>query len=434
MNPSHCHLLSSRRHFFEQTGAGFAWLALCALLRQQSLANTPAASKPRKPHHPPKAKRVLFLLMQGGPSHLDTFDYKPQTDQPEFTPSPFEFKASGKSGLMISSVFPKLAEHADDLCILNGMHTSSGEHYAAQVAFFTGDEGSRSPALGAWSYYGLGSENEELPGFISIGGAGGTRGNSSAYLPSRYQGVPIHSREGLPFLRPRQPEVVQKSQIQLLQSMGARLQKEDPGNTEIEAATRSFQQGFAMQTSVPNLLDIREVDEKTKELYGQSEFGRECLLASRLAQKGVRFIQLSHRDWDHHSELEKGLRSSAAGVDGPIAALITDLKNHDLLKDTLIVWGGEFGRSPRMVDKGRDHNNQGFSMWMAGGGVKGGMRYGATDEIGRVAVDGRMSIRDLHATILYALGLDMAELTEPWLESDARLRLHKGEAAKVLFT
>jgi hypothetical protein len=374
-------------------------------------------------------------MMDGGPSHLDTFDYKPKIARADFDPSPFEFRAFGKSGLRMANIFPNLSTHADDLCLLNGMYASSGEHTAARLGLLTGSEMIRRPALGAWSFYGMGTENEDLPGFVTIGSSGGVgvRGFSSAYLPSRYQGIRMDSGLGIPFLGPLRSKDVQKSQVELIRDMSRRLEKEDPRNSEIDAVARSFERAFAMQASVPKIMDFSKVDKKTKESYGNTLFGRKCLLASRLVQNGVRFVQLDLSGWDHHSDLPKVLLERTKEMDAPVAALIGDLKNQDLLKDTLIVWGGEFGRSPRMSSGGRDHNNEGFTMWMAGGGVKGGIRYGATDDIGKKAVDGRVSMSDLHATILYALGLDAEKVYEPWLENDASLRSSPGHAVKSIF-
>ena len=423
MNPLHCshtRLVSGRRDFLQHTSAGFGWLALNAM---QAQAESPL--DPKKPHLTPKAKRVIFFFMDGGPSHLDTFDHKPKMPiSAQATPSYFDFKPGGKSGLMMSEIFPRLSEHADHMCILNGMHTVTASHTEAQLALHTGTDRGARPSLGAWSIYGLGSESEDLPGFISIDPVGGVgvRGYGNAYLPSVYQGTRLTSGQGLAFIQPRQAEEEQLRQIKLMRRLGHQLQLEDPANTEIEGVISSFERAFSMQTAVPEVLDLTTEDEKSLKLYGESKLGKQCLLARRLAEKGVRFIEIGVSGWDNHSNIKTSLQAKGTEIDGPIAALIGDLKERSMLDETLIVWGGEFGRTPRSRSGGRDHNNKGFSMWLAGGGVKGGHRHGATDEIGEEAVEGKVSILDLHATILHLLGLKIDKLTYPFASRDVRLR------------
>jgi len=423
MSPPHCsqtRIVSGRREFLRHTSAGFGWLALHAM---QAGAATPM--DPKQPHLTPKAKRVIFLFMDGGPSHLDTFDHKPKMPfSADATPSVFDFKPGGKSGLMMSSIFPKLSGHADHMCLLNGMHTVTASHTEAQLALHTGTDRGVRPSLGSWSIYGLGSESEDLPGFISIDPVGGVgaRGYGNAYLPSVYQGTRLASGQGLAFIEPRQAEEEQLRQIALMRRLGHQLQLEDPANTEIEGVISSFERAFSMQTAVPEVLDLTTEDEKSLKLYGDSKLGKQCLLARRLAEKGVRFIQIGVGGWDNHSNIKSSLLAKGAEIDGPIAALMTDLKQRSMLDDTLIVWGGEFGRTPRSRNGGRDHNNKGFSMWLAGGGVKGGHRHGATDETGEEAVEGKVSILDLHATVLHLLGLKIDKLTYPFASRDVRLR------------
>lgn len=426
MNPLHCshtRLVSGRRDFLRHTSAGFGWLALNAMQAQLAAAASPL--DPKKPHLTPKAKRVIFFFMDGGPSHLDTFDHKPKLKNSEqATPSVFDFIPGGKSGLMMSSIFPKLAQHADHMCILNGMHTVTASHTEAQLALHTGTDRGVRPSLGSWTLYGLGSESQELPGFISIDPVGGVgaRGYGNAYLPSVYQGTKLTSGKGLAFIEPKQAEAEQLRQIALMRRLGHQLQLEDPANSEIEGVISSFERAFAMQTAVPAVLDITTETDATVKLYGDTQFGKQCLLARRLAEDGVRFIQIGVGGWDNHSNIQSSLQAKGAEIDGPIAALMTDLKERSMLEDTLIVWGGEFGRTPRSRNGGRDHNNKGFSMWLAGGGVKGGHRHGATNDIGAEAVDGMVSMSDLHATILHLLGLKIEKLTYPFADRDVRLR------------
>ena len=438
MNTHHCsqtRVIASRRDFLQSTGTGFGWLALNAM--QAQLASAASPLDPKKPHIAPKAKRVIFFFMDGGPSHLDTFDYKPKMKiSAQATPSVFDFKPGGKSGLMMSSIFPKLAEHADHMCVLNGMHTVTASHTEAQLALHTGTDRGVRPSLGSWTLYGLGSETQDLPGFITIDPVGGVgvRGYGNAYLSSIYQGTRLTSGKGLAFIEPKQAEAEQLRQIDLMRRLGHQLQLEDPANTEIEGVISSFERAFAMQTSVPEVLDITKEDAATIKLYGESKLGQQCLLARRLAEKGVRFIQIGVGGWDNHSNIKGALEGKGAQIDGPIAALMTDLKQRSLLEDTLIVWGGEFGRTPRSRNGGRDHNNKGFSMWLAGGGVKGGHRHGATNDVGAEAVEGRVSILDLHATILHLLGLKMEKLTYPFADRDVRLRGDLGSVVQEILT
>ena len=434
----------SRRAMLTQSAVGFGWLAFSALHAAE--ARGPLA--PKATHFPAKAKRVIFLFMNGGPSHLDTFDWKPVLakngpgGRSKHLAPVFKFSPAGKSGIPISEVFPNLAKVADDLCVLNGMKTYNAGHQQAVVTVHTGSERFVRPSLGAWCVYGLGSESQELPGFVTIdpiGDQGGAQNYGSAFLPAHYQGVKLGGTGGgIPDLTPRLDAASQRKQLDFIQRSNARLLQTDPGHAELEGVIGSYEMAFRMQTSVPDAVDLSREPESVRELYGLNDgrteaFGTRCLLARRLAEKGVRFIQLTSNGWDHHNNLRQSLGDRATSIDKPIAGLITDLKQRGMLKDTLIVWGGEFGRTAH-DDKGdgngRGHANRGYTMWMAGGGVKGGLRYGATDDMGIDAVEGIMDTPDLHATILHLLGLDHEQLTFPYAGRDFRLTDTSGEVAK----
>lgn len=437
---------NTRRDFLQQTSAGFGWLAFSALRAEPSKAYVnPLAPKPT--HFPAKANRVIFLYMQGGPSHMETFDWKPEMSgrkggAHKLLGPVLNFKPQGKSGIMISEAFPELSKQADELCLLNGCQTKTPSHQQATVALHTGNDMFVRPSVGAWCVYGLGSDAQDLPGYITIDpphDQGGAMNYGSAFLPATYQGTRIgNGRGGLPNLDPRLGEGDQRTQVNFVQKLNRRLMEtHDPANPELEGIIQSMQLACKMQTSVPGVLNLSDEPESVRELYGigrrtTDRFGTQCLTARRLAEKGVRFIQISHNGWDHHNHLREGIMGRAESIDKPIAALIADLKQRDMLKDTLILWGGEFGRGAH-DDKGdgngRGHNAKGFSMWMAGGGVKGGMRYGATDETGAEAVAGRLGTHDLHATVLHLLGLDHERLTFKYAGRDFRLTDVAGEVA-----
>jgi hypothetical protein len=448
--------VQSRRAMLQHTAAGFGWLAFSALNGwthagdQQN--SSPLASRPT--HFAPRAKRVIFLFMQGGPSHLDTFDWKPElkakggkTSSGEkgrggvLLPPQFEFTQHGQSGLPISSLFPALSAHADDLCLLNGMHTSNAAHPQATIALHTGSVNFVRPSIGSWVTYGLGTENQDLPGFVTINpvGLGGAQNYGSSFLPASYQGTRVElDVGGIANVRNRHlsPER-QRSQIDLIQSMNRELLDKHPKSPELEGVIQSYELAYKMQTSVPEVLDLVKESSDTLNRYGIGNgatdgFGRQCLMARRLAETGVRFIQVSKGGWDQHRDLKSALSRNCQAIDVPIAGLLQDLKDRDMLKDTLVLWGGEFGRSPQDQANGGDgrrHNNQGYTMWMAGGGVKGGMRYGSTDELGGVAVQSKMGTHDLHATILHLLGLDHTKLTYRYSGRDFRLTDVYGEVA-----
>jgi hypothetical protein len=451
--------VAGRRAFLERTSVGFGWLAFSALQAQWSRAAEPGSSQvrqsrgplaPKEPHFTPQAKHVIFLFMAGGPSHVDTFDWKPQLAKAgpgggrgKYLAPVFKFRPCGDSGLMISEVFPHLAKHADKLCLLNGMHTAVAGHQQATITLHTGSGNFVRPSLGAWTFYGLGSEADDLPGFITInpiGDLGGAQNYGSAFLPAVYQGTRLSTgQRGVPNIENRHlAGGDQRRQLDFVERANRRLLADDPSDPTLQGLLESYELAFKMQTSVPNTLDLSREPAQIHELYGLDDsptqaFGAQCLMARRLAEKGVRFIQLTSQGWDQHNNLREAHGRNAAAIDKPIAGLIADLDQRGMLKETLIVWGGEFGRTPR-DDKGdgngRGHANKGYSMWMCGGGVKGGMRYGATDEMGEHAVEGKMGTHDLHATILHLLGLDHEALTFRYAGRDFRLTETSGAVAR----
>jgi hypothetical protein len=438
--------LFSRRAALKTTACGFGYLAFAALASKEARAQEPgyeSPSAPKSPHFTARAKRVIFLFMQGGPSHVDTFDYKPQLQadhgkeagRRKWMASPFKFSRRGESGLYVSELFDNVAQHADDLCVLNGMHGDNPSHPQATIALHTGNARFVRPSMGAWVLYGLGTVNSNLPGFITInppGGLGGAQNYGSAFLPAAFEGTRIDGAgdRALPNLANRfLSPPMQRRQLDLVQSMNADLLARSGGqNQQIEGLIESYELGFRMQSAVPDVVDLAKETDATRELYGigpglpTDAFGRQCLLARRFAEAGVRFIEVSHGGWDHHAQLTDKLTRNCRATDRPIAGLLTDLKQRGLLDDTLVIWGGEFGRTPAAQnDDGRDHNNRGYSMWMAGGGAKGGMNHGATDEHGVQSVAGKVHVHDLHATILHLLGLNHERLTYRYAGRDFRL-------------
>jgi hypothetical protein len=457
----------SRRTALKSLSSGFGYLAFAGLAHQAA-ARDAAPSKdslsPKATHFPAKAKRVIFLSMNGGPSHIDLFDNKPALADHEgrntadsviagnkgLMASPFEFAKHGESGQWFSELCPNLAKHADDLCFIHSMHTDLPNHSQAYIQMHTGSFQFTRPSLGAWSLYGLGTENTNLPGFITLNPPsdnGGARNYGSAFLPAVYQATKIGTNQipafyakllgvdkepGSP-LRNMENALLtskqQRQQLDLIRDLNSKKLKRDVHHPEIEGAIESFELAFRMQDEVPNLLDLSAETESTLKLYGvgtglpTNRFGRQCLLARRMAEAGVRFIELTApTSWDHHFLLKTALPKSCAATDQPVAALLSDLKSRDMLKDTLVVWAGEFGRTPyAQSGTGRDHNNKGYTIWMAGGGVKGGTRYGATDELGYQAVENPVHIHDWHATLLHLLGLDHKQLTFNYAGRDFRL-------------
>ena len=466
----------TRREWLATHANGFGGLALAAMTADAACAPAPPARavEPlavRPPHFPAKAKHVIYLYMDGGPGQMDTFDPKPRLAAEHGLPigmdeipttvfnitnkvfaGPFQFKQYGQSGLWVSDLFPHLAQCVDDLCIVNSMVADHSEHTAGNYFIHTGSGFQGRPSMGAWVTYGLGSECDNLPGFVVLDSGlippGGMDCFGSGFLPASYQGTlfrrgehpiaDIRPREGRPGLQERKLDLIRQLNRGVVKRLGA--------VSEIEAAIANYELAYRMQSAVPDLLDLTGETQTTRKLYGldeddTAEFGRQCLLARRMVERGVRFIELltparkGQDRWDQHQRLAEGHAKNARATDKPIAALIQDLKGRGLLDETLIVWGGEFGRTPTAqtntgkFDKntGRDHNPFGFTMWLAGGGVKGGMRYGATDEYGYFAVENKVHVHDLHATMLHLLGMDHKKLTFRYSGRDMRLTDVHGE-------
>jgi len=445
--------MTTRRSILQSTSTGFGWLALNALHQQYAHAAAPPKTinplAPKEPHFAPRAKRVIFMFMQGGPSHLDTFDHKPELAKAQekkvakYMGSVFDFKPRGQSGLMISEAFPELAKHADDLCLLNGMQTRTNAHQMATVALHIGNETFVRPSMGAWIVYGLGTAAEDLPGFVTINPAadnGGAMNYGSAFLPATFQGTRLSTGGGgVPDLyNDRLSDAQQLKQLAFIQKANRKLLAGDPGNPELEGIIQSYELAYKMQTSVPEVLDLDKEPAHIRTLYGLDDaeterFGTQCLMARRMAEKGVRFIQLTSNGWDHHNHLREGLGSQCTSIDKPIAGLIADLKQRDMLKDTLILWGGEFGRGSGYDNEpynGRGHNGRGYTMWMAGGGVKGGFTYGSTNAMGDTAETGIITTHDLHATVLHLLGINHERLTYRYAGRNFRLTDVAGVVAK----
>jgi hypothetical protein len=455
-----------RRTFLRGGSVGLGTLALASLLGrdlpggQSKKAAAAATGLPGLPHFAPQAKRVIFLCMAGGPSHLETFDYKPKLAEMDGQPMPesftrgqpiaqlqgqtlkcqgpmTKFQRYGQSGQMISDFLPWHGKMADDICIVRSMVTEQINHDPAHTFMNTGTAISGRPSMGAWVTYGLGSECDDLPGFVVMTSIGGrnpqpiaSRQWSAAFLPGRFQGVEFHA-SGDPVHYVRNPEgVTDAQQRELVDTIGRLDRHRDERVHDPEIATRiaAYEMAFRMQTSVPELMDFSDEPQEVLDMYGakpgDGSYASNCLLARRLAERGVRFIHLYHRGWDHHGGLVKYMNVCCGLTDKPTWALITDLKQRGLLDDTLVIWGGEFGRTPMYQGKGgagRDHHIKGFSMWFAGGGIKGGMTYGATDELGYNAVDNVVHVRDLHATMLHLLGIDHQRFTHKFQGLDMRL-------------
>ncbi|MGI9445376.1 MAG: DUF1501 domain-containing protein [Rubripirellula sp.] len=452
----------NRRTFLSNNGVAVGSAALASMLATESQAanKVNAGARIDLPHHLAKAKRVIFLCMAGGPSHLETFDYKPELDRLNGQPMPASYTAGqpiaqlqgkelkcqghltkfakhGQSGQLISDYLPFHQKMADDICIIRSMVTEQINHDPAHTFMNTGTAISGRPSMGSWVTYGLGSESENLPGFVVLTSVGGrnpqpiaSRQWSAGFLPSRYQGVEF-SGSGQPVNYVDAPEGVQgRQQQRLIETIGQLNQHrlKSTGDPEIETRLANYEMAFRMQTSVPDLADVSDEPQHILDMYGakpgDGSYASNCLLARRLAERGVRFIQLYHRGWDHHGGLEKYMDICCGLTDRATWALLTDLKQRDMLKDTLIIWGGEFGRTPMFQGKGgagRDHHIKGFSMWMAGGGIKPGQSYGATDDLGYHAVDDVVHVRDMHATMLHQLGINHHNFTHKFQGLDMKL-------------
>ena len=458
--------MTTRRKMLQQSALGFGSLALTSLLQ----AENPLAAK--RPHFRPRAKRVIFLFMKGGPSQVDTFEHKPLLqrdhgkplpfDKPKVTfaktgnllASPWQFKPYGQCGHMVSELFPHVARHVDDICFIHGAHGTNPAHGGALLKLHTGADNFVRPSMGAWVGYGLGTENENLPSYVTICPTlahGGLNNWGSAFLPAHFGGTPI----GNASLKAKDAKVhhirnpkwtpgQQRAQLDFLKQLNEDHLSATP-DPVLESRINSYELAFRMQTSMPEIQDTRGETEATRKLYGldnpiTEDFGRQCLMARRFAERGVRFVQVSHSDskvqWDQHGNLKKGHTEKASEVDKPIAGLLHDLKSRGLLEDTLVLWSGEFGRTPTVQGSGmdgRDHNPWGFTMWMAGGGVKGGFAHGATDDYGFYAERDKMHIHDVHATLLHLLGIDHEKLTYRNSGRDFRLTDVFGHVAHEIF-
>ena len=477
--------IRNRRAFLGQSVTGIGSLALASLLRPDVLRAGDAATDLAGPdarwtgvlnplHFAPKAKRVIFLCMAGGPSHLETFDYKPQLAKmsgeamPEsftkgqpiaqlqgqklFCLAPqFEFKRFGKSGQEISSLFPHIGSIADDICIIRSMKTEAINHDPAHTFMNTGTSIPGNPSMGSWLTYGLGSETDNLPGFVVLTSFQGGRSPQpisarqwhSGFLPSQHQGVLFRSTGDHVLYVGNPPGVDRERQRDVVGAVKQlnSAQNELVDNPEIAAQISQYETAFRMQASIPELMNLADEPKEILEMYGtqgaDGTFAANCLLARRLAERGVRFIQLYHRDWDHHNDLKMYMEQCAGFVDRASAALIKDLKQRGMLDDTLVVWGGEFGRTPMSQGNkgntlGRDHHMKGFSMWLAGGGIKGGITHGATDELGYNAVEDVVHVHDLHATMLHQFGIDHTKFTYRFRGRDFRLTDVAGDVVRKI--
>jgi hypothetical protein len=407
---------------------------------------------PKAPHFPPKAKRIIFLFMQGATSQMDTWDYKPklQADDGKVGPgggtlvaSKFKFAQHGQTGAWVSELYPHVAQHVDKLCFIRGLHTDTPAHPEAVMQLHTGTAivSLTRPSMGAWLLYGLGSENQDLPGYITINpppNFGGVANYGSAFLPAHFQGTRINDAGYLPNLKAQLPPGLQRRQIDLIQAMNRDLKQAPGAPDQLDGVIESYELAFKMQGKVPELLDISKEPAHVQETYGvkpgpAGSFARQCLMARRLSEAGVRFVEICQPGWDHHNNLHKGLIANSAATDQPTAALLADLEQRGLMDETLVLFGSEFGRLPTAQGPdGRDHNITGFPMWLAGAGVKPGFSFGATDEYGLHAVDGRMHTSDLHATLLALMGLNHEELTYRYAGRDFRLTDVAGVVAKEI--
>ncbi|QVL32158.1 DUF1501 domain-containing protein [Telmatocola sphagniphila] len=451
------------RRSFLRASAGFGSLALSGLLQDRAYAEPSSPTKP--PHFPARAKSVIFLYMDGGPSGMDTFDPKPRLDKEHGQPikmkveptqfnnvgmvlkSPWKFKNRGQSGLPVSDLLPHIAGCADDLCVIRSMHADFSEHTNANYFLHTGTGQQGRPSIGSWVTYGLGSECQDLPGFIVLGSGlippGGRDNFNSGFLPANYQ-ASLFQRGKIPVEDLKAQEKTpqeQKKKLNLINKLDQQSLARTGSSDALESAIRNYELAYKMQSAVPELFDLSKESAATKALYGVDEaptdiYGRQCLIARRMVERGVRFIELlcpnvGHDRWDQHSNLVNGHAANALATDKPIAGLIKDLKARGLLSQTLLVWGGEFGRTPMAQGSdGRDHNPFGFTVWMAGGGTKGGYAHGATDEYGYHAIQDKVHMHDLHATILHLLGMEHTKLTYRFGGRDMRLTDIAGEVVQ----
>ena len=472
--------VSTRRTFLNSARNGLGLIALSQLFGSDILLAERSGNRVALPqwdgvvsplHHRPRIKRIIHLYMAGGPTHLETLDYKPKLGELHGKEMPksvtegqpiaqlqgqklkcfgpqHDFRRFGRSGQLICEAFPKIGSMADDICVIRSMRSIAINHDPAHTFFNTGTTVSGRPSIGAWLLYGLGSETNELPGFVvmsSIGKGGqsqpiAARQWHSGFLPSRFQGVEFRSK-GDPVLYVSSPQGVnlrrQRDVVNAVQSIN-QLHLEAEQDPEVATRIAQYEMAFRMQTSVPGLIDLSGESQKTLDLYGtkgaDGSFAANCLLARRLIERGVRFVQCYHRGWDHHGNLKNSVKITAGEVDRASAALLEDLKERGLLEDTLVIWGGEFGRTPMAQGSGRDHHIKGYSMWLAGGGVRGGLSYGSTDELGYNAVENVVEVHDVHATLLHLLGIDHERLSVKFQGRDLRLTDVHGKVLHSILT
>ena len=455
-------LFITRRQFLQRAGMGFGMLGLAALLGEELMSSTVhgetiATLAPRDPPLPAKAKHVVHIFAQGAPSHVDTWDHKPalvQYDGKELPgmdgvamASPFKFEKKGKCGTEVSEVFPKLGDLVDDLAVIRSMYTDIPAHEVATVFMNTGSTRLARPSLGSWVLYGLGTENQNMPGYISLrpGGTppGGSSNWQSSFLPGIYQGVSINTKvssvnQVIQNIRnPYTPVSEQRRQLDLVHKLNELHSQNLQKDAQLEARLQAYEMAFKMQTEATDAFDLNKEPAGMRDLYGRTSQGNQMLVARRLIERGVRFVQVWAGGWDHHQDIEERLPERAKEIDQPLAAFITDLKQRNLFDSTLVIWGGEFGRKP-VRDRngndtpGRDHNAKAFTTILAGGGVRGGMVHGATDEFGAAAVENKVHIHDLHATILALLGFDHQKLTYRYNGRDFRLTDVSGEIVKAV--
>jgi len=459
----------SRRRLLQSSATGFGMLALADLLARESpvaaeekSANTNPLAV-RAPHHAPRAKRCIFLYMPGGPSQLDMFDPKPRLTLDDGKPLPFEkpklertrtgnlfaspwkFARHGQSGIEVSELLPHLAGQVDNLCVIRSMVADNINHTGAALQINTGEQAFSRPSMGAWLTYGLGTENQNLPGFVVISPQIPFQGAplwSNSFLPGAYQGTLVQDLQNpISNLSSKQsPLDLQRTKLDALAQLNRHHQASRPGVEQLEARIESFELAYRMQSEAPEAFDLARESAATRTAYGidapgTDQFGKQCLMARRLVERGVRFVQVNYGSWDHHGGIRTGLPTECAAIDRPCAALLDDLKSRGLLDDTLVVWGGEFGRTPTAEGgDGREHHPFGFTMWMAGGGIKGGLIHGATDEFGWHAIQDKVHVHDLHATILHLMGLDHERLTYRYGGRDYRLTDVHGRVVKEILT
>ena len=457
--PSAADFFSTRRQFLNRFGMGFGALSLSSLLGAGSPATANAAASlsplaPKSGHFPGTAKRVIHIFSQGGPSHIDTWDPKPELAKYAGKevekiggmplPTQFKFEKKGQSGIEVSELFPRIGECIDDVAVIRSMNTDIPAHDIATIMMNTGSGRLVKPSVGSWALYGLGSENQNLPGFIALGGGlGGANNWRAAFLPGAFQGTLVSNVSApadkiIANIKSYHASMEdQRKQLDLLKTLNEKHAQELKNDAILEARIQSFELAFKMQTEATDVFDVSKEPENIRTMYGDSEIARRMLIARRLVENGVRFVQVWAGGWDHHTDVKGNLAKQAELIDQPIGALLKDLKQRDMLKDTLVVWGGEFGRTPRhdkgaRGEPGRDHHSKAFCAWMAGGGIKGGQVYGATDEFGYEVAENKVHIHDLHATMMHTLGFDHEKFTYRYNGRDFRLTDVYGNVVKGL--